>query len=104
MSLPVDKEPDHEAAVPYRGEQPFGVPEDLVIPGVLALDDDERLWVPQSREVYFRPATPLGQSGLLRRHSQGPPLRGCSPGTGTRGQSTPPLSGAVGIVLNTLVG
>ena len=46
MSLPVS-EPDDEAAVPYRGEQPYGVPEDLVILGVLDLDDDERLWVPQ---------------------------------------------------------
>ena len=43
-------------AIPYRGEQPYGVPEDVVIPKVLDIDEtDERLWVPQSHDVTFRP-------------------------------------------------
>jgi 2,4'-dihydroxyacetophenone dioxygenase len=86
MSLPVDYEPDDEAAVPYRGEQPYGVPEDLVILGVLDLDDDERLWVPQSRDVYFRPLLlsasqgffvnilKVRRSGVLSRHRHAGPV------------------------------
>lgn len=67
-----------------------------MILGVLDLDDDERLWVPQSRDVYFRPlllSASLGSSSTFSR-SAAPE---CSPGTGTLGQPTPPLSGAVGI-------
>ena len=53
----VDSEIETEnEAIPYRGEQPYGVPDDLVIGGILDVDNtDERLWVPQSKDVTFRP-------------------------------------------------
>lgn len=32
--------------MPYQGEQPYGMPNDLVIAGIMDLDNtDERLWV-----------------------------------------------------------
>lgn len=43
------------AAIPYRGEQPYGIVEDMVLPGALDLDDDPRFWVPQSQDVSFKP-------------------------------------------------
>ena len=43
-------------STPYRGPPLPNVPEDLVVPNVLQLDDyDERLWVPQSEVISFRP-------------------------------------------------
>jgi 2,4'-dihydroxyacetophenone dioxygenase len=43
-------------AVPYRGTPLPNVLEDLVILDVLDLDNsDERLWVPQAKDVSFRP-------------------------------------------------
>lgn len=41
--------------MPYRGEQPFGVVDDIVLPGALDLDEDDRFWVPQSEGVSFKP-------------------------------------------------
>lgn len=41
-------------AVAYRGEPLPSVPEDLVIPNVLSLDFDERLWVPQAKACVKR--------------------------------------------------
>ena len=39
----------NDAAVPFQGDQPYGMPNDLVVPKVLDLETtDERLW------VYFR--------------------------------------------------
>ncbi|HET7479254.1 MAG TPA: 2,4'-dihydroxyacetophenone dioxygenase family protein [Rubrobacteraceae bacterium] len=56
MSSNVESEQSYsEEAVPYRGEQPYGMPDDLVVPGILDLDSDERLWVPQATDVSFRP-------------------------------------------------
>lgn len=43
-----DERPQAEA-VPYQGEPLPNVVEDLVIPNVLSLDFDERLWVPQAK-------------------------------------------------------
>ncbi|KAJ5117976.1 hypothetical protein N7526_010999 [Penicillium atrosanguineum] len=43
------------SAEPYRGPKLPNVPDDLVVAGVLNLDCDERLWVPQSKDVWFRP-------------------------------------------------
>jgi 2,4'-dihydroxyacetophenone dioxygenase len=86
MSLPVQYEPNIEAAVAYRGEQPYGVPDDLIIPGVLNLDDDENLWVPQSQDVFFRPLLlsasqgffvnilRVRRSGVLSRHRHAGPV------------------------------
>ncbi len=74
------KQSRSEEAVPYRGDQPYGKLEDLVIPGVLEFDGDERLWVPQAKNVSFRPLllSPsqgyyvnllrVRKSGILSRH------------------------------------
>ncbi len=38
-----------EKAAPYQGEQPYGMPNDLVIPNIMDIDGtDERLWVRQT--------------------------------------------------------
>ena len=71
----------------YRGEQPYGMPDDLVVPGVLGLDDtDERLWVPQAPDVSFRPLLlsvsqgyfvnilRVRRSGVLSRHRHAGPV------------------------------
>ncbi|WP_347059635.1 hypothetical protein ABC795_04085 [Blastococcus sp. HT6-30] len=76
-----------ESTLPYRGEQPYGVPDDLVIPHVLELDDaDERLWVPQAKDVSFRPLLlsvsqgyfvnilRVRRSGVLSRHRHAGPV------------------------------
>jgi 2,4'-dihydroxyacetophenone dioxygenase len=75
-----------EAAIPYRGPALFGVPDDLVVPNALRLDDDERLWVPQSKDVSFKPlALSVSQgyfvnilrvrrSGILSRHRHTGPV------------------------------
>ena len=75
-----------EAAIPYRGPALFGVPADLVIPDALRLDDDDRLWVPQSKDVSFKPlALSVSQgyfvnilrvrrSGILSRHRHAGPV------------------------------
>jgi len=35
-----------DKAAPYQGEQPYGMPNDLVIPSIMDIDGtDERLWV-----------------------------------------------------------
>lgn len=73
-------------AVAFRGEQPYGMLADLVVPGVLDLDGDEQLWVPQSPGVHFRPlvlSTSQGwfvnllrvrRSGVLSRHRHAGPV------------------------------
>ena len=75
-----------EEAIPYRGEQPYGMLDDLVIPGVLRFDDDERLWVPQAKDVSFRPLLlsvsqgyfvnllRVRKSGILSRHRHAGPV------------------------------
>jgi 2,4'-dihydroxyacetophenone dioxygenase len=78
-------EPDER--IPYRGEQPYGVPDDLVVLGALDIDgSDERLWVPQSRDVTFRPLLlsvsqgyfvnilRVRRSGILSRHRHAGPV------------------------------
>ena len=74
-------------AIPYRGERPYGVPEDLVVPRVLDIDGtDERLWVPQATDVTFRPLLlsvsqgyfvnilRVRRSGVLSRHRHAGPV------------------------------
>ena len=75
-----------EAAVPYRGEQPYGIIDDVIVPGALDLDADERLWVPQSKDVSFRPLIlsasqgyfvnilRVRKSGILSRHRHAGPV------------------------------
>src|SRR5687767_3233112 len=45
----------NDEAIPYQGEQPYGMLDDLIVPKVLDFDCDERLWVPQAKDVSFRP-------------------------------------------------
>jgi hypothetical protein len=52
---PVDRDISDERAVPFLGQQPPGMVPDFVVPQALDLDADERLWVPQSPDVSFRP-------------------------------------------------
>lgn len=75
-----------EAAVPYRGAPLPNVLEDLVQPGIMDLDCDERLWVPQSPGVWFRPIClsvsqgyfvnilRVRKSGILSRHRHAGPV------------------------------
>ncbi|EXJ80442.1 hypothetical protein A1O1_08587 [Capronia coronata CBS 617.96] len=74
------------AATPYQGKPLPNVSEDLVIPGVLQLDCDERLWVPQAKDVWFRPLVlnvsqgyfvnilRVRKSGILSRHRHTGPV------------------------------
>lgn len=78
-----DARPDK--AVPYQGERPDSMLDDVIHADVLNLDGDERLWVPQSQDVWFRPLLfsvsqnyfvnllRVRKSGILSRHRhQGP--------------------------------
>jgi hypothetical protein len=73
-------------AVAFRGDQPVGMVPDLVVEGALHLDGDERLWVPQSPNVAFRPCLfsvsqgyfvnllRVRRSGILSRHRHTGPV------------------------------
>ncbi len=75
-----------QAAVPYRGAPLPNVLEDLVQPGIMDLECDERLWVPQSPGVWFRPLCfsvsqgyfvnilRVRKSGILSRHRHAGPV------------------------------
>ena len=52
-------------AVAYRGPPLPNVPEDLVVPNVLSLDFDERLWVPQAKVSWARNRRHLVIDGRL---------------------------------------
>ena len=85
VSNPAEATKD-EAAIPYRGEQPYGMVDDLVVPGALDLDDDEKFWVPQSKDVSFKPLVlsvsqgyfvnilKVRKSGILSRHRHAGPV------------------------------
>lgn len=77
----------NDAAIPFQGQQPYGMPHDLVVPGILDLQNtDERFWVPQAPDVSFRPllmSTSQGyfvnllrvrRSGILSRHQHTGPV------------------------------
>lgn len=77
----------HEAPEPFRGEQPRGMPDDLVVPGALDVDaSDDRFWVPQAEGVSFRPLLlsvsqgyfvnllRVRRSGVLSRHRHAGPV------------------------------
>jgi 2,4'-dihydroxyacetophenone dioxygenase len=75
-----------DAQVPYGGPPLPGVLDDLVMPDVLALEDDERVWVPQAPDVWFRPLLfsvssgyfvnilRVRRSGILSRHRHAGPV------------------------------
>lgn len=86
MTLHVDKNATSDQTGPYIGEQLYGVVEDLVVAGALDVDCDERLWVPQSDDVTFRPLLlsasqgyfvnllRVRRSGILSRHRHTGPV------------------------------
>ena len=73
-------------AVAYQGEPLPNVPEDLVVPNIVNLDFEERLWVPQAPDVWFRPILfnvtqgyfvnllRVRRSGILSRHRHSGPV------------------------------
>ncbi len=75
-----------QSRIPYRHAQPRDSPPELVIPD--ALPKDERVWVPQGENVWFRPlclSTSRGywvnllrvrKSGVLSRHRHPQPVHG----------------------------
>ncbi|WRT63099.1 uncharacterized protein IL334_000002 [Kwoniella shivajii] len=79
--------PTDTSAVAYQGPPLYAVPEDLVHLNVLDMNNtDERLWVPQAKDVWFRPLlfnTSQGyfvnllrvrKSGILSRHRHAGPV------------------------------
>ncbi|KAJ4856898.1 hypothetical protein T069G_07795 [Trichoderma breve] len=83
--MPSTTKPDQDALA-YRGQPLPNVLEDQVVPDVLSLDCDERLWVPQSDRVWFRPLLfsvsqgyfvnilRVRKSGILSRHRHAGPV------------------------------
>jgi 2,4'-dihydroxyacetophenone dioxygenase len=77
-------EPPERAAVPYQFAMPFGMIPDLVVGDILTAD--ERLWVPQSDTISFRPLLfgvsqgyyvnllRVRRSGILSRHRHAGPV------------------------------
>lgn len=77
--------PDSQA-IPYRGELLPNVSEDLVVPGVLQLDWEEKMWIPQAPGICFRPLLfsvsqgyfvnllRVRRSGILSRHRHSGPV------------------------------
>lgn len=76
------------SAIPYKGSKLPHVPEDLVIPNVFDnLDFDERYWVPQAENIWFRPLLfcvsqgyfvnilRVRKSGILSRHRHTGPVQ-----------------------------
>ena len=80
----MNKKVNDDATLPFRGEQPWGMNQDLVISS--ALDGDEELWVPVAPDIWSRPLhlnTSLGyyvhilkvtRSGVLQRHRHSGPV------------------------------
>lgn len=77
--------PDSQA-IPYQGPALYKVPEDLVHENILNLDCEEKFWVPQSENVWFRPLLlsvsqgyfvnilRVRKSGILSRHRHAGPV------------------------------
>ena len=80
-----DTDPGQER-VAYRGAIPKDVQPEIVIPG--AVPEDERIWVPQQKNVWFRPLClsisdgywvsllRVRKSGVLSRHRHPKPVHG----------------------------
>ncbi len=81
------REQGADARIPYRGAQPYRVPDDFVQLGALDLDGaDERLWVPQADDVSLRPLLlsvsqgyfvnilRVRTTGILSRHRHAGPV------------------------------
>eukprot|EP01037_Dinobryon_pediforme_P018077 gene18077-18316_t len=57
-------QPIDNSRVAYRLPQPVGMIPDLLLPGGASADCDERLWVPQRPNVWFRPIMFSPEQGL----------------------------------------
>jgi 2,4'-dihydroxyacetophenone dioxygenase len=79
-----DSNAEAQRRMPYQLDQPVGMLPDLVIPD--AVTEDERLWVPQAEDVWFRPLClnrsngywvnllKVRRSGVLSRHRHPGPV------------------------------
>lgn len=77
---------EEQKRMPYQYPQPKEAAQDIVIPN--AIPDDERIWVPQSENVHFRPLClnvsqgywmnllRVRKSGVLSRHRHPNPVHG----------------------------
>ena len=75
-----------QSRIPYRHPQPRDSPPELVVPH--AIPQDERVWVPQGENVWFRPLClsasrgywmnllRVRKSGVLSRHRHPQPVHG----------------------------
>jgi len=80
------KESDDEARVAYRHPQPPFSPPEIVIPD--AIPNDDKIWVPQAENVWFRPLClcasrgywmnllKVRKAGVLSRHRHPQPVHG----------------------------
>jgi len=81
-----DQNPRDEARMPYQLPFPKDAAEEIVVPS--AVPDDERVWVPQAPNVWFRPLClsasqgywvnllRVRKSGILSRHRHPNPVHG----------------------------
>lgn len=79
-------QPDPNERTPYQLPMPPDAQADIVIPN--ALPDDDRIWVPQAKGVFFRPLClnvsqgywmnmlKVTQAGVLSRHRHPNPVHG----------------------------
>jgi quercetin dioxygenase-like cupin family protein len=79
-------ETEDESRIPYRHKQPADSPPELVIPDAIPVD--ERIWVPQTESVSFRPlllcasrgywmnVLRVRKAGVLSRHRHPQPVHG----------------------------
>jgi 2,4'-dihydroxyacetophenone dioxygenase len=77
---------DDTSRMPYQLPFPKEAAKDIVLPG--ALPEDERIWVPQAKDVWFRPLClhasqgywvnmlRVRQAGVLSRHRHPAPVHG----------------------------
>lgn len=84
--LPSEMEKGDQSTLAYRDPKLPNVAEDLVVLNVLDLGCDERLWVPQAPDVWFRPLCfnvsqgyfvnilRVRKSGILSRHRHTGPV------------------------------
>lgn len=76
--MPTEQAPENERLMPYQLPMPADALREIVVPQ--AIPEDERLWVPQSENVWFRPLClnrsqgywnnllRVRKSGVLSRH------------------------------------
>lgn len=75
-----------ESKIPYQLPQPSGMLADLFSAGALDVDSDDRSWIPQAENVFFKPLVlsvsqgyylnilRVRRSGVLSRHRHAGPV------------------------------